>query len=437
MAAKKKHRGVSAACAIVVEQSGSKRKVVSDMAEAKTLAKRLAERHPTKQVKITRACSTGRGARGETVGACTGRKCWGALSGVRGTRDEHAKKAQSLIDEARRIERGGKVRGGYNPKPHERKAYVADLMTRASENCMWAHPYAPADCELTTSRVALPSSGKSREDAAEARARAYDRKLRARKRLASDEDPYGMDGTPRTTKRWRMVEANGRVVGTYPGDTMEDAFFVMSETGVDFDEDGMTAHEVKSTKSKTKSKRARRSGIKGTVEQHEASARDYAAAARRALQHASETSDPKLRRTFLATAQKQIDAGQTECTWIPARGLEPKPCREVREAYEALWTMTKPARQRSNQRARRAARGMGDTSSARKPTKRQLDNAVTSLRLYMGSDGRCRMSDQQRLYNRFNKAMKPLRAFTIDADAQVGAEARRLGPIVPVPGKDI
>ena len=79
---KRKRSGFGATCAIAVEQ-GKTRKVVADMAAARTLARKLAERHPRRQVKITKACSTGRGGRGETVGACTGSKCWGNLAGAK------------------------------------------------------------------------------------------------------------------------------------------------------------------------------------------------------------------------------------------------------------------------------------------------------------------------------------------------------------------
>ena len=73
----------------------------------------------------------------------------------------------------------------------------------------------------------------------------------------------------------------------------------------------------------------------------------------------------------------------------------------------------------------------------KKPSKRQVTAAVTALRLYMGSSGTCRLADQQRLYERFRKAMRPLEAFTSDAHEQVKAEAQKLGRIVPKPGKDI
>lgn len=365
----KKKRGFGGTCAIVVEQAGSKRKVVADMAEARTLVKRLAERHPTKQVKVTRACSTGRGARGETIAACTGRKCWGALSGVSGTRNEHARKAQELIDEARRVERGGKVRGGYSPKPHERKAFVADLMTRASENCLWAYPYAPADCERTTTIVAMPSSGKSREAEAESRARDYDRKLRARKGMASDEDPYlerDLRGAkPRVTfdidkhghirKAWlhvdgRRVDVSKIAQQEYSGSRLERA--------------ASKLHDAKSSDGAVQAlrKAAGLSGVRGTPTQHAHQAERHFQAAREELEWLRE--GPKhtaaTKRKLVAKVRRHLDQGAAECSWT--EGAARTSCEaDVRSIDAAL---------------RRAPRGASGVRGTREQHQEQVEHFI-------------------------------------------------------------
>ena len=43
---------------------------------------------------------------------------------------------------------------------------------------------------------------------------------------------------------WKLVEASGRVVGVFPGETPEDALFVADQQGVDYDEDGLEAYLV-------------------------------------------------------------------------------------------------------------------------------------------------------------------------------------------------
>lgn len=77
-------------------------------------------------------------------------------------------------------------------------------------------------------------------------------------------------------------------------------------------------------------------GVRGTPEEHAASAISYAAAAMRAIERAKKMQGAQRRRQ-LALAKQQIDAGQTECTWVPGRGYEPEACRKVREAEEALF----------------------------------------------------------------------------------------------------
>jgi len=72
----------------------------------------------------------------------------------------------------------------------------------------------------------------------------------------------------------------------------------------------------------------------------------------------------------------------------------------------------------------------------RPPTRDQIDTALRALRLYDGSFGYCRIGQQQRLYRRYLAAMKPLEV-VVDAHEQVAAQARELGPIRPVVGRDI
>lgn len=72
----------------------------------------------------------------------------------------------------------------------------------------------------------------------------------------------------------------------------------------------------------------------------------------------------------------------------------------------------------------------------KKPTKAQIDRAVKALRLYNGSFDFCSIRCQQRLYDRFLKAMKPLEAVG-NAYEQIADAAGRMGPIRPAVGKDI
>lgn len=70
------------------------------------------------------------------------------------------------------------------------------------------------------------------------------------------------------------------------------------------------------------------------------------------------------------------------------------------------------------------------------PTKRQIDRAVQAARLYAGSLTACTIRDQQRLYARYQAAMRPLEKATSDAWDQIAARATALGPLRPTPGKD-
>jgi hypothetical protein len=72
----------------------------------------------------------------------------------------------------------------------------------------------------------------------------------------------------------------------------------------------------------------------------------------------------------------------------------------------------------------------------KRPTKSQIDAALTALRLYDGSFGHCRIEQQQRLYDRYMRAMKLLEVVA-DAHDQVAAQARKLGPIRPMVGRHI
>lgn len=75
-------------------------------------------------------------------------------------------------------------------------------------------------------------------------------------------------------------------------------------------------------------------------------------------------------------------------------------------------------------------------SKGKPPTPAQVKAALTALRLYDGSFGYCPLPQQQRLYARFRRAMRPLET-DFDAENQVATQARRLGPIRPQVGKDL
>lgn len=78
--------------------------------------------------------------------------------------------------------------------------------------------------------------------------------------------------------------------------------------------------------------------------------------------------------------------------------------------------------------------------SARLP-KQQLDNAVKTMQLYLGSLDRTRIQDQQKLYSRINMQIQKLAdKLEMHFDSvwdQVKSEAEKRGRILPQPGKDI
>jgi hypothetical protein len=67
--------------------------------------------------------------------------------------------------------------------------------------------------------------------------------------------------------------------------------------------------------------------------------------------------------------------------------------------------------------------------------------AVKAMRLYIGSEGYVRMSDQQKLYNAaMLRVQKLADAFNMDAGDvwdQVNAEAQRQGALRPRPGQHV
>jgi hypothetical protein len=66
---------------------------------------------------------------------------------------------------------------------------------------------------------------------------------------------------------------------------------------------------------------------------------------------------------------------------------------------------------------------------------------VRAWQLYAGLGGRARVRDEQRLYERAQKLTSRVATKRgmdpYDAENQISAEARRRGPITPIPGKDI
>jgi len=71
---------------------------------------------------------------------------------------------------------------------------------------------------------------------------------------------------------------------------------------------------------------------------------------------------------------------------------------------------------------------------------KQLDSAVRAFQLYQGSMG-CRIRDQQKLYERANRACERIaksKGMNVsDVVEQVSREASKRGAIIPLPGKDI
>ena len=76
-----------------------------------------------------------------------------------------------------------------------------------------------------------------------------------------------------------------------------------------------------------------------------------------------------------------------------------------------------------------------------KPTKKQLDAAVRAARLYAGSDGKVRARDAEKLYRRMMRAVATVARAADMAEAdvleQIMDRALGLGPIIPIPGRDI
>lgn len=76
-----------------------------------------------------------------------------------------------------------------------------------------------------------------------------------------------------------------------------------------------------------------------------------------------------------------------------------------------------------------------------RPIAKDVAVAVHAARLYIGCEGRLKIRDQQRLYTRMKAkiAIIAKRRGMDEGDAyrQVTGEARRLGGICPLPGKDI
>lgn len=66
-----------------------------------------------------------------------------------------------------------------------------------------------------------------------------------------------------------------------------------------------------------------------------------------------------------------------------------------------------------------------------------VEKAVKAARLYHGSSG-CLVRDQQKLYTRMRRALDAVtQKYGDDAERQILGEAKRLGAILPVPGKDV
>jgi hypothetical protein len=87
---------------------------------------------------------------------------------------------------------------------------------------------------------------------------------------------------------------------------------------------------------------------------------------------------------------------------------------------------------------RRGAREANMMFEAR-PSK-QLEDAVRAFQLYHGSEG-MRIRDQQKLYDRSQRAAERIaksKGMSVgDVVDQLDREARRRGPVIPIPGKDI
>ena len=77
-----------------------------------------------------------------------------------------------------------------------------------------------------------------------------------------------------------------------------------------------------------------------------------------------------------------------------------------------------------------------------KLTNKEVNDAVNAMRLYMGSDGYCRILDCEKLYRRYKRKIdsicKKLPSLTsYDIEHQIMERATQLGKIMPIVGKDI
>jgi len=72
---------------------------------------------------------------------------------------------------------------------------------------------------------------------------------------------------------------------------------------------------------------------------------------------------------------------------------------------------------------------------------KDIERAVETARVYAGCQGKVRIRDEQRLYDRLRRqAASVARKRKMDADdvlQQIVDEAHRRGPRCPIPGKDL
>jgi hypothetical protein len=79
--------------------------------------------------------------------------------------------------------------------------------------------------------------------------------------------------------------------------------------------------------------------------------------------------------------------------------------------------------------------------AGRKARSALIEKAVKAAQVYIGCEGQVRVRDEQKLYTQMRKAITRVADhYAIaehDAAHQVTEEAKRRGPICPIPGKDV
>lgn len=145
-------------------------------------------------------------------------------------------------------------------------------------------------------------------------------------------------------------------------------------------------------------------------------------------------------RTWVLLTVCRTDDGDHEYIVTLERG---EPGDAIDEHEATTWSEAKKAIRRFRKRVseRNPTRAnVGDRErNQHRPRKAQLEKAVENMRIYLGSVGRVRVRDQQRLHNRVIKSVDQIAARTgmepADVWKQIETEARKRGAVLAQPGR--